>query len=351
LAVIEPRALTHNLARVRALAPGRRVYAAVKADAYGHGALQVVHALAAADGFAVSSLDEAMQLRWAGVEQPVMLLSQTLDATTTAQAAEHDFEPVLFHDHQIAAVRSHRGGKLKVWGKIDSGMHRLGFEPGRAREIAAALADAPAVECAGWMTHLACADDPANGMTTRQFATFEQAVAALPGARSVANSAGVVGWPDTHADVVRPGIMLYGSSPVLDRTAAALDLRPAMHLSAPLISRGRIAAGEPVGYGATWTAPEAMDIGIIGIGYGDGYPRHAPSGTPVLLRGRRVPLVGRISMDMLAVDLRAVPEAGVGDRATLWGAGLPAEEVAAAAGTITYELYCRLTPRVTFEYR
>lgn len=350
-AVIDTRALAHNLARVRALAPGTRVYAAIKADGYGHGAMRVAQALADADGFAVATVDEAMQLRWVGIDQPIMLLSQPLDAVSLAQAAEYGFEPVLFHADHLTALSEYRGATLSIWAKIDSGMHRLGLAPDEVGRVADALAAAPDVECVGWMTHLACADNDASDMTPRQIDAFERAVAGRPGLRSIANSAAVIACPAAHADVVRPGIMLYGSSPVVTQPAAALDLRPAMHLSAPLISRKRVSAGVPVGYGAAWITPEAMDVGIIGIGYGDGYPRHAPAGTPVLLGGRRVQLIGRVSMDMLAVDLRNAPNARAGDRATLWGEGLPAEEVAGAAGTIAYELYCRLTPRVSFEYR
>jgi len=348
-ATIDTAALAHNLARVRAFAPGRRVHAAIKADGYGHGAATVAGALADADGFAVSSFDEALQLRWAGVGVPIVMLSQPLDAMVCTQAGEHGLDITLFHDAQLAALETHAGADLTVWVKIDSGMHRLGFAPERADEIARRIAAMPRVHQAGWMTHLACADDRGDDYTNTQLACFDAATRDQMGARSIANSAGVLAWPAAHADVVRPGIMLYGSSPLLDRGAEALDLRPAMHLTAPLISRGRVEAGEPVGYGATWRTPEAMDVGVIGIGYGDGYPRHAPSGTPVLLNGRRVALVGRVSMDMITVDLRNAPDARVGDRATLWGPGLAADEVAASAGTIAYELFCRLTPRVRFD--
>lgn len=349
-AVIDTAALAHNLARVRELAPGTRVYAAIKADGYGHGAIRVARALADADGFAVSSLDEAMQLRWSGVQKPLMMLSQILDDEVLESAADHGCEAVLFHDDQLSALALHHGAPLRVWIKLDSGMHRLGFAVDRAGEIAEALALLPRVELAGWLTHLACADDVNDAMTPRQIECFQRATRAQPGAHSIANSAGVIAWPASHADVVRPGIMLYGSSPMFVRSAASLGLRPAMQLTAPLISRARISAGEPIGYGATWRTPEAMDIGVVGIGYGDGYPRHAPSGTPVLLHGQRVPLVGRVSMDMITVDLRGVPGTQIGDRVTLWGDGLPADEVAAAAGTIAYELFCQLTPRVVFEY-
>ncbi|GAB3682202.1 alanine racemase [Salinisphaera aquimarina] len=349
LATIDRTAFAHNLARVRELAPGRAVYAAVKADGYGHGAVTVAQALTDADGFAVSSLDEALQLRWAGIDRPIVMLSQRLDATVCEQAGEHGLEIVLFHDHQLDALEHYIGPSVRVWIKLDTGMHRLGFACARADEIQQRVDALERVVLAGWLTHLACADDPAAALTRRQLGEFEAATEGRAGARSIANSAGVLAWPQAHADMVRPGIMLYGSSPLLDRDATACDLRPAMHLSAPLIARQTIAAGEAIGYGATWQTPEDMPVGVIGIGYGDGYPRHAPAGTPVLINGVRVPLIGRVSMDMITVDLRAAPDAAVGDRATLWGPGLPADEIAQAAGTISYELFCRLTPRVRFE--
>lgn len=348
-AVIDRSALAHNLARVRALAPERRVYAAVKADGYGHGALTVAQALAGADGFAVSSLDEALQLRWAGVDKPVVMLSQPLDTTVCDQAGEHALEIVVFHDSQLDALAAHIGPPLTVWIKLDSGMHRLGFASARAAEIETRLNGLANVRIAGWLTHLACADEPDRPETQAQLDDFAAATRGRDGLRSIANSAGVLAWPNAHADIVRPGIMLYGSSPIADRDAASYGLKPAMQLSAPLIARNTVAAGETIGYGATWRTPEAMDVGVIGIGYGDGYPRHAPSGTPVLIGGARVPLIGRVSMDMITVDLRGAPQAAVGDRATLWGGGLDVDEVARHAGTIAYELYCRLTPRVRFE--
>ncbi|MES1955209.1 alanine racemase [Salinisphaera hydrothermalis] len=349
LATIDRSALAHNLGRVHELAPGREVYAAIKADGYGHGAATVARALHDADGFAVSSLDEAMQLRWSGITQPIMTLSQPLDAAACALAAEHDIRPVIFDRTHLAVLADYVGPELSVWIKLDSGMHRLGFAADEAAEIESQLQTLRHVSRVGWLTHLGCADDPASAMTKRQLAAFDAGTAGVDGQRSIANSAGVLAWPAAHADVVRPGIMLYGSSPMTDATAADYDLRPAMHLTAPIISRRRVAAGEPIGYGATWCAPEDMEVGVVGIGYGDGYPRHAPSGTPVLVRGERAALVGRVSMDMITVDLRAVPEAVVGERVTLWGPGLAADEVAEAAGTIAYELFCRLTGRVSVE--
>ncbi|MES1927897.1 alanine racemase [Salinisphaera dokdonensis CL-ES53] len=348
-AVINRAALAHNLSRVRELAPTSRVYAAVKADGYGHGAVTVAQALADADGFAVSSLDEALQLRWAGIEKPVAMLSQQLDATVCDQAAEHRLEIVVFHDSQIDALTRHVGPPITVWIKLDSGMHRLGFASSRAEEIETRIADLNTVAIAGWLTHLACGDEPSRPETPAQLEDFFAATQGRTGLRSIANSAGVLAWPVSHVDIVRPGIMLYGSSPMSDRNAADCGLEPAMHLTAPLISRNRIPEGEMIGYGATWRTPEDMDVGVIGIGYGDGYPRHAPSGTPVLFNGVRVPLIGRVSMDMITVDLRDAPDAKVGDRATLWGGGLDVDEIARQADTIAYELFCQLTPRVRFE--
>lgn len=348
-AEIHPAALRHNLTVVRRLAPGRRVYAAVKADAYGHGVARLADVLRDADGLAVASLAELRALRAAGLTQPVVLLSDVLDGDLSALAADPDAEPLLFSAAQfgrLAAIAAEH--PRRVWIKLDTGMHRLGFAPDQAGCLHERVRATPGVTLAGWMTHLGCADDPGDPMTTRQVARFDAALASLPGSRSIANSAGICAWPRTHADLVRPGIMLYGGSPLLDRSAADLGLKPVMTLTAPLISRTDIAAGEPVGYGATWRAPETMPVGVVAIGYGDGYPRHAPSGAPASLNGAPTPLVGRVSMDMITVDLRCAPDARVGDRVELWGADVPADAVARAAGTIAYELFCRLSPRVQF---
>ncbi|MES1943696.1 alanine racemase [Salinisphaera sp. PC39] len=349
-ATVDAAALRHNLARVRACAPGCRVVAAIKADAYGHGAFHVVTALADADAFAVATVDEALQLRWAGVSKPLIVLSAIRGVADLTACAEHGLQPVLHDATQLAALAAHGGQGLEVWIKLDTGMNRLGFPAEEAGALHRRLAALPAVRLAGWMTHLACADDPDDPATMTQVRRFHAALGDLPGERSIANSAGILAWPDSHADNVRPGIMLYGASPLLGRDGPSLDLRPAMTLTAPLVARKSVAAGEAIGYGATWRAPEDMPVGLVAIGYGDGYPRHAPSGTPVLVHGKRVPLVGRVSMDLITVDLRDCPEAEVGDEATLWGEGLPVDEVAAAAGTIAYELFCRLTNRVEFVY-
>lgn len=348
IATIDRAALTHNLEKARALAPGRAVYAAVKADAYGHGAATATMAMDKADGFLVSSMEEAMQLRWSGVTQPIVTLSQPLSEEVCRSAVEHDIRLVIFDQADLEVLENRTGAPVSVWVKIDSGMHRLGFAPDRAGDIETQLSKLSSVNRLGWLTHLGCADELDNERTHSQVAIFNTAVEGLEGKRSIANSAGLLAWPSTQADMMRPGIMLYGCSPIVGTTAADYGLKPAMHLTAPIISRRRVAAGEPIGYGATWYAPEDMDVGVIGIGYGDGYPRHAPSGTPVLVHDKRSMLLGRVSMDMMTIDLRGIPEARVADRVTLWGEGLPVEEVSAACQTIAHELFCQLTARVHF---
>ncbi|WP_111746323.1 alanine racemase [Salinisphaera orenii] len=346
-AVVDTAALDHNLRRVRELAPTSRVFAAVKADGYGHGSVAVATALAA-DGFAVASLDEALRLRLAGITEPIITLSQPLDAAVLAEASAQNIQPVAYGPCQVEALAQYSGTPLAAWLKIDSGMHRLGVAADEAGALADRLATAPGVEDLGFLTHLACADDPGDPMSDRQLTCFSDAVGQRAGQRSIANSAAVLTRPSAHADVVRPGIMLYGSSPLNDHSAAELGLRGVMQLTAPIINRHRVAAGEPIGYGAQFVAERDTEIAVVGIGYGDGYPRHAPSGTPVMVGGHRCPLAGRVSMDMITVDVTDAPTAEIGDVATLWGPDLPADEIATAAGTIAYELFCRLTPRVEF---
>lgn len=352
VATIDGAALRHNLDCIRARVAKQEIWVAVKADAYGHGAVSVTRALQeGADGFLVSNLQEALQLRQAGIQQPIITLSQPLTPAICATAAHHDIRPVVFDEADLQALTEYQGPPVAVWLKVDSGMHRLGFAPDQTRSLDRQLANLEQVQPLGWLTHLACADELDNDMTNQQIRIFQSAVADLSGQRSIANSAGILEWPQAHADVVRPGLAIYGCSPVGGKTADAYELWPAMHLSAPIISRRRVAAGAPIGYGSTWHAPEDMEVAVVGIGYGDGYPRHAPSGTPVLVRGQRACLVGRISMDMLTIDVRHVPRARVGDWVTLWGRGLPAEEIATAAQTIPHELFCQLTSRVTFRWR
>lgn len=351
-ALINLQALSHNYQRVRHCAPDSRIVAVIKANGYGHGLVRVARLLDEADAFAVASLDEAVTLRQAGIRQAVVLLSGVCDEAELDLACEHDLSLVVHHDYQLALLENMTSGTPRpVWLKIDTGMHRLGFRPERAAECFARLRDCrAAVRSVILMTHLANADVPGDDMTSRQTELFYSAVAGLDADHSIANSAGILAWPQTHfhdhPSWVRPGIMLYGVSPIQESTAVDHDLRPVMTLRAQLIAVNQCRKGDAIGYGGSWECPEDMPVGVVAIGYGDGYPRHAKSGTPVLVDGRRVSLIGRVSMDMITVDLRHHARAKPGAEVILWGDGLPAEEVARDAGTIGYELLCRVTARV-----
>jgi alanine racemase len=345
-AVVDTSALQHNLGILRGRAGGARVCAVVKANAYGHGVDAAARGLAEADAFAVASADEAMAVRAVGLAQPVVLLEGAFRPEDLGLAAQHRFEVVVHSPHQLAMLQAHRGGALKVWLKVDTGMHRLGFALTEVRAAREALVRCEAVAGApGLMTHLARADEPNAAPTEAQLAAFA-AFADLPGERSIANSAGTLSFPAARGDWVRPGIALYGISPFDGQDGAALGLRPALALHTELIALRDVPAGESVGYLARWTAPRPTRVGIAALGYGDGFPRHAPNGTRLLVEGIEVPLVGRVSMDMLAVDLSDAPHAAIGATVTAFGPDLPIERLARAAGTIPYELTCGIAARV-----
>ncbi len=349
-ACIDLGALRHNLARVRATAPGSRVAAAIKANGYGHGVLRVVKGLAAADAFAVARCDEALTLREAGINKPILVLEGFLQPEEVKLCSQYELQVTVHHQSQLQMLEEARLERpISLWVKIDTGMHRLGFPPTAVPDVMRRLtACANAAPKLRFMSHLGKADEREDPYTLVQLDTFNAATQHLPGERSLANSAGVLSWPKTHFDWVRPGIMLYGCSPFDYGVGEAEGLRPVMTLQSRLIAMQTYAAGEPVGYGGTWRCPRDSRIGVAAIGYGDGYPRHAPSGTPVLVSGRRAALAGRVSMDMITIDLTDHPEASVGDPVILWGRGLPAEEIARQAGTIPYELFCQVTQRVVF---
>jgi alanine racemase len=350
VATIHTDALRHNLARMRALAPNSRVLAVVKADGYGHGLERVARALSGADAFGVAALSDAERLRAAGMTQRIVLLSGFDEPSDLEQLRRFEVESVVHHDEQLSMLEAEgQGAPLRLWLKLDTGMHRLGFAPERAASLHARLRTLPNVDPdIVLMSHFARSDEFESDATPRQITRFEHAIRGLPGARSLSNSAGVLGWPQAHVDWVRPGGALYGLSPVSGRSGHDLGLQPAMTLSTRLIAINEVARGEAVGYGGAFACPEDMRIGIAAIGYGDGYPRHAGSGTSVLVDGERAPIVGRVSMDLLAIDLRHLPRAHVGDEVVVWGRALPIEEVATAAGTIGYELACGITRRVRF---
>ena len=297
VARVDLAALRHNLVRVRRAATHSRIMAVVKANAYGHGASEVARALADADAFAVARVEEGLALRRAGVAGRIVLLQGLSAAPELPLALSAGLEPVVHHAGQIEILRKGLGRAargLRCWIKVDSGMSRLGFRPAEVAEAAAALRAVPGVVVYGVMTHLANNDLRADPITREQLARFGPAVEGLGLPRSIGNSAGIIlGWPEAQGEWVRPGIMLYGASPFPDSTAAAEGLRPVMTLRTRLIAVRSGRKGETVGYGATWPCPEDMPVGVAAVGYGDGYPRHAPSGTPVLIGGHRVPVIGR----------------------------------------------------------
>ncbi len=353
-ATVDLGAIRHNLQVVRQIATRSKVMAAVKADAYGHGAVAVARTLEAAgvDALAVACMEEAMQLREAHVlTTPITLLEGVISIEEAALAVYESLQ-VVVHDHwQIALLEQlPASAEIHFWFKLDSGMHRLGFPLTDVPRLVETLQRHPAWVFHGWITHLACADEADNPATLQQITGYNTALQGVSGPRSIANSAGVLSWPAARVDWVRPGLMLYGASPLPGKTGSELGLKPALTLQSRLIAVREYAADEPIGYGQTWRTPERMKIGVVAVGYADGVHRCLPSGTPLLLRGVRVPLVGRVSMDMVTVDLRSVPEASVGDAVTLWGAALPAEEIAGYANTLAYELFCGLTQRVRFRY-
>jgi alanine racemase len=358
-ALIDSAALRHNLGAIRAYAPGSKIMAVIKANAYGHGLVATALALGDADAFAVARLEEGIALRAAGVRAPIVLLEGIFNAEQLAEAAHHRFELVVHDPLQIRLLEAHRDARRFVlWIKMDTGMNRLGFRPeafGPALARLRALA-VPPLELRV-MTHLARADERSEPMTLEQVGKFEATLAAcaLTGpqrlATSIGNSAGTLSHPRAHGDWVRPGLALYGVSPFADATAADHGLRPVMTLETTVLTVRDVKRGEIVGYSGAWRAERDSAIAILAAGYGDGLPRHLVNGTPVLLAGSRYPLVGRVAMDMIAVDVTDAPKVTAGSKAIVWGEGLPVEEVAAHAATIPYELLCGVSQRVPLELK
>lgn len=350
-ATIDTNAFVANYAYAKSLAPGTRAVAVVKANGYGHGAVELSHALGEkADALGVACSEEAVELREAGISLPILLLEGVFEPAEMALAAEHDLMLTVHTSQQADWLLAAKPAKpITVWLKLDTGMHRLGLTPTQFAEAYRRLNASAAVAELVLMTHLACADDPDSTATTQQLARFEAATAGLDAPRSLANSAAVLAWPDTHADWIRPGIMLYGSSP-LTGDAASDALRPVMALESRLIAVRELIAGESIGYGGRYNCTAPTRVGTVAIGYADGYPRHAPDGTPVAVNGQITRLIGRVSMDMITVDLNDQPDASIGDPVQLWGDLVSANEVARHCGTIAYELFTRVTRRVSKRY-
>ncbi|HEX7864150.1 MAG TPA: alanine racemase [Variovorax sp.] len=340
-ALIDLCALRHNYSLAR-LRHGGRVLAVLKANAYGHGAVQCAKALADnADGFAVAFLDEALALREAGLQAPLLVLEGAFSMRELEAVNARGLWTVVHHEDQVRMIEQApdavRG--LHVWLKVDSGMHRAGLAPQAVRDAYARLVASDRVSRITLMSHFASADDPDAKLTQEQLAVFDAATAGLPGERSISNSAGVLAWPEANRNWARTGILLYGANPVPGNLEA---LRPVMHLQSEVFVERVLEPGDTLGYGATFTAEKRTRVGLVAIGYADGYPRCAPTGTPVAIGGRLARTLGRVSMDMMTVDLSELPGEGVGSPVELWGARVPVNEVATQAGTISYELLCNV---------
>ena len=371
-AIIDLSALKKNLAQVRAYSPCSKIYPVIKSNAYGHGMAEAAAALKASNtnisGLAVATVDEAIRLRQIEAELPILLLNGFMNEEELRECLARRIEAVVHADYQLGALEKVLaeevlGDARKFWIKYNTGMNRLGLGKRQASEFYLRLRKCPNTELV-LMSHLACADDPYS----KEFASFtQQQLQYLTELRgelvtaskqdvecSMAASAGILQWPDTHLDYVRPGVMLYGSSPMAGKTGEELGLQPVMTLRSRLITIRDLKAGESIGYGATYVCDRDTRMGTVSIGYGDGYPRSAINGTPVLVQTAsgsvRTRMIGRVSMDMITIDLTGIDDAQIDDEVTLWGEGLCADEVARSAGTISYELFCKVTPRVEVSY-
>ncbi|HEX8011477.1 MAG TPA: alanine racemase [Casimicrobiaceae bacterium] len=347
IAQVNLSALRANLALARERAAGAQLLAVVKANAYGHGLRRVLPALGAADGLALVELEAATALRERHYARRILLLEGFFEASELTEISARRLAVVVHHMEQVKMLEAATLSRpIEVFIKVNTGMNRLGFRGGDVHAIVDRLSQTPNVAVMRLMTHLARADEE-DGLN-EQLDAFEESCRGLPYPRSVANSAGVIRYADVGGEYVRPGIMLYGSSPFPYDTAEMLGLKPVMTLKSALIGIQDLKPNQSVGYGGTYTAARAHRIGVVACGYADGYPRHAPNGTPVLVCGKKARTAGRVSMDLMTVDLTEVPEATIGSPVVLWGEGLPVDDVASAASTIGYQLLCSVSARVPF---
>ena len=352
VARIDLSALLHNLASIKKMVPQSKILAMVKGNGYGHGAVTIAQALVGQVAMlGVVCISEALKLYNAGINAPIVILKGFFDANDLAIIDRCKFATVIHNQTQLDILAQAKlQHPLHVWLKIDTGMHRLGFPlavvKGAYQQL---IANENVVKPVYLMTHLSDADDVTSAKTHAQVRYFHEVVAGLDGAFCIANSSAILNWREAHTEWVRPGITLYGVSPVASLPADKLGLIPVMTLVSRLITIHNLKKGDTVGYGSTWACPEDMRVGIVDIGYGDGYPRCIKTGMPVLIHGKKLPLIGRVAMDMINVDLRHCPEAKIGDEVILWGKGLPIEEVATFTDTVSYELFCRLTSRLHFQ--
>ncbi len=350
-AVIHGRALRHNLGVAKAHAPTSKIMAVVKANAYGHGLLRVAEAISEVDGFAVLGLDEAIALREAGYDQTIMLLEGLFHADALKIASAYRLSLVVHNESQLQMFEADNNpgnNPVEVFMKVNSGMNRLGFAPNVFATALKRLESCTNVIGITLMTHFANADESIG--ISDQLALFNQLTAGSRYPKSLSNSAAVCRYPEAHADWVRPGIMLYGSSPFADVTAASLNLRPAMTLSSEIIAIQPLKPGDSVGYGSLFHADKPTRVGVVACGYADGYPRHSLTDTPIAVNGHITRTLGRVSMDMLYVDITDIASANIGSAVELWGSQVAVDAVAQAAGTVGYELLCAVAPRVSVEY-
>lgn len=352
-ALIRLGALKHNFDVIRTAAPEAKIMAVIKANAYGHGMVTVAKNLPDVDAFAVARVPEAIRLRYAGVDNRIVLLAGALNEKELNEAIQYEFEPVVHCPEQIELLENVASGSVRIWLKFDTGMNRLGFAPRDAEAIIGQLQSLPSVTDIRLMTHLSTADELNSDVTDRQLKRFEALLDEYSGAVSIANTPATLGWPKalstSHQNWIRPGIALFGISPFSDKPASELGLKPVMQFEARLIAVKPLKKGAHVGYKRAYESGADTMLGIISAGYGDGYSRHFQTGTPVLINGRKVTVIGNVSMDMIAVDLGADASDQVGDIATLWGDGLPVEEVAPWANAIPYELVCGVMHREVSE--
>ncbi len=338
-------ALLHNLSIARQLTPAARLLAVVKKNAYGHGLIRVAEILdSKVDGFAVASVEEAVSLRQLTIEKPILVLSGFFSPRQTEVFSDRFIQPVIYCEEQLEWLAAARLRELSVWVKFDTGMNRLGFPIEKCEATIRAVRENPVLRIMGLMTHFACADDLSANFTHQQIETFNRYTAGWMGAVSLANSAGILRWPASCRGWVRPGIMLYGASPFATISAEELGLKPVLNLYSTIIAIKTLPAGAGVGYGQTWVCSETTRIGLIAAGYGDGYLRSASGKAYVLINNRKARVLGRISMDSFAVDLKNIPEPTIGTPVKLFGEGLPVEDLSAAAGTIPYEIFTSLSP-------
>ena len=352
IASIDREALRYNFRVIKSHVPGSKIIAVVKANAYGHGLLEVAKTLSDADAYAVARIEEALELRSGGIVKPIILLEGLFNPEDVQVVSASSLETAVGSWEQLEWIeKANLQSPVKVWMALNTGMHRLGLNEDEADEFYSRLMKSSnVVKPIGLISHLSCADDLSSDYTKKQIDVFRRFASAHECHTALANSAGILSWPESHTDYVRPGIILYGVSPYDGKTGEDLGLRPVMTLKSNLIAVRKVRKGDKVGYGATWTAPRDTRLGIVAMGYGDGYPRQAPNGTPVLINGRIAGTAGRVCMDMMAIDLGPDSADKVGDEVILWGKGLPVEKIAELVGTIPYELVLRLTDRVVKEY-